>query len=321
MLLKKSLTVAATVAASALALAPPASAEVEIRTDLKPGDLVADGTIGAVVPPPGQFVRAAAARVDGPPEILMVATQADGTVVSSDLQDGTPYDTADALVDMAVRHPGECEEEYFHRWRDWEGRNVRNYKWKTIMNWWFRAGSTPSYVDRDSARDDVRRAVRNVVTTRNNCGMTDQVSATQDFQGDTTSSVNIKSGGNGWWYCQENDGKSVVDFGPGQEGVTLKSCTWGHDDGGAYLAIDEADTRMNTHRSWYAAAMPLDCVRPFGRYSIEAMMTRAFTYTYGLEYVWYRSPSLTMYADGDEQCEEATKTLARGDVLGLRSLY
>lgn len=321
MLLKKSLTVAATVAVSALALAPSAPAQVQIRTDLKPGDRVADGAIGAVVPPPGEFVRAAAARVDGPPETLLVMTESDGSVL---VDARTAQSPVNDLVDEAWGTPSECEDGYYLRWA---GADGRHWKWKTTMNWWFRAVSTPSDVDRDAAREEVRSAVRNVVTTRNDCGMTDQVSASQDFQGDTTAGTNI------WWndpqdWCGANDGKNVVGFGYLGERTAAFTCAWGHDDGSALLTIDNADTRLATSwdHQWYAGERPLICAYPYWqRHSVEAVMTSAFGFTYGLEYIWPGQAdgkdhrNLTMSGGGP--CDESPTTLAKGDILGLRSLY
>jgi hypothetical protein len=317
--LQKSLTVAATVAASALALAPSASADVQIRTDLQPGDLVTAGSIGAVVPPPGQFVHAAAAGTAGrPPQTLMVSTRSDGAVAVGDA--GTQSVASD-LFDEVWGTPHECEDRFYLRWR--ENFSQKLAKWKTTMNWWFRAVTTPSDVDRTAAREDVKRAIRNVVTARNNCGMADQISATHTFQGDTTAYTDIAYS-DPHDYCDHSDGKSVVAFGWLGTGSAALTCIWGHDDGGTYYTIDSSDTRMNTNYDYryYAGARPIPCVYPFSRLSVEALMTSAFASAHGLEYIWPgvgKHDNLTMW--GADFCDEETVTLGKGDILGLQTMY
>lgn len=282
-----------------------------------------------MVPPPGEGVRAAALGVDGVAQTLTVTTAPDGTVRISDLgaEAAAPPDVAPAedyvkrVNEFVDGGPAECDDDFYHFWQNAVGGE--GWKWKKTMLWWFRAGSTPDYIDRDAARADVHRAARNVVTTRNNCGMADAVSASQDFQGDTVATVNIYWDGR-WDTCGANDGKSVVAFGALGTKTSSMTCTWYRDDGTAYNSIEEADTRFNTNWNfrWYAGETPFPCDYQYTTppRSIEASKTASFAFAYGLDYIHNEDhPHLTMSGTGT--CSTAKATLGKGDILGLRALY
>lgn len=322
--LKKTAAAGSTVLASALALAAPASADVQIRPDLRPGDVVRDGDVGAVVPQPGRSVRAIAVGADGRTETFGVTTRRDGTAVLSDL--GVTFapsggaDAAEGPADLITTPPGECEDGAYRRQLGFDGRP---YKWKTTFNWWYRAVSTPSDVDTGAAREDVRRGVRNMVTSRNDCGMADEVSATQNFQGDTTTYPNFVFTGE-HYLCGAPDGKNVVAFGPLHTNSIGATCVYGHDDGGAAYVIDEADSRLNKESyQWYAGTRPTLCAYPYAqRLNAEATMTMLAGYTYGLDAVNDdEHPNLTMSGASNGYCQESESTLGKGDVWGMRSLY
>lgn len=318
MSLRKIATVGSTVVASALALAASASADVQIRTDLKPGDVVHDHGVGAVVPPPGHAVFAEALLASGDAETLTVLTERDGTVVLT----GAGSEAVEPLPELPAifpeSTPRECDDGAYRRsaWTFSDG--TRKFgKWKSIMNWWYNPAGTPADVDRTRGREAVRRAVRNVVTGRNDCGMADQVSASQDYQADTTTAPNFAAGE---YACAAPDGKNVVGWGKlYREGVLAATCAWAREDGQTYLTIHESDVKISTDFTWYADR-PTVCVD--GRYGIEPVMTHEFGHSYGLGHVEEEThPNLTMSTHLNGPCQDAEVTLGKGDVWGLQSLY
>ncbi|HEV3002632.1 MAG TPA: hypothetical protein VGW75_17985 [Solirubrobacteraceae bacterium] len=308
---------ASAAAALVLALATTASADVQVRRDLRPGDVVRTNGTALVVPAPGQFVTMQALLSDGT-QTVTAETQRDGTVTLS--EGGTEPDPI-----LGPETPDEpplgraipaCDDGAYARrafsWSSW-----KYIKWKSTFHWRFRASTTPGNVSVDNARDALRRAVWNIVDADNDCGLLDYVSATQYFDGDKPTSANISTDG---LSCTTGDGISVVAFGRADDGRFATTCLWGTDDGGTYGRITSSDTRLNSDRySWYG-------LRPSGcqsRYSIEAVMTHAFGHTFGLANV---SPEadhgwLTMSGTINGACQESESTLGLGDVRGLQTLY
>lgn len=299
-----------------LALATTASASVEVREDLRPGDLVHRQGVGLVVPEPGTFVTMHALLTDGA-QTVTAQTRSDGTVVISEA--GSPAepilgpDTPDEPP-LGRATPSCDDPAYIRTAREWA--NWKHVKWKSTFQWWFRASTTPSYMYADNTRDAVRRAVANIVGAHNDCDLEDYVSATQDFRGDTTTTPNISVDGRS---CATGDGVSVVSFGYVDDSRLATTCLWGYDDGGALGRITSSDTRLNNTRRWYAIK-PADCS---GRWSVEAVMTHAFGHTFGLGNVGPESDHgwLTMSPSINGACQHSETTLGLGDVRGLQALY
>lgn len=310
---RKTVTVGSTVLMSALALTASASADVKLRTDLGPGDVVRDHGVAVVVPPPGHAVQTEATLVSGGAETLTALTERDGTVVLSGVgSEAMPALAAEVLPQVP---PAECDDGAYHRsmWTYSDGSRKLG-KWKSLFRWWFNPTAVPADVDRVRAREATRRAVRNVVGARNDCGMADQVTATQDYLGDATTAPNITSDS-----CAAGDGKNVVGYGKlALEGALAVECSWGRDDGTSYVAVVESDVKMNTAYRWYAD-LPAVCL---DRYSIEGVMTHEFGHTFQLAHVDEAGHgNLTMSTSVNATCRHDEATLGKGDVWGLQALY
>lgn len=311
---KRNATVASAVVVSVLALAGSASASVQLRTDLAPGDVVRDHGVGVVVPPPGHAVQTEATLVSGGAQTLTALTERDGTVVLTGVgSEATPAVLPELLPQGP---PAECDDGAYHRTQWTYSDGSRKFgKWKSMFRWWFNPTAVPADLDRVRAREATRRAVRNVVGARNDCGMADQVSATQDYLGDTTTAPNITTDS-----CGPADGKNVVGFGKlTLDGAVAVECSWGRDDGTSYVAVTESDAKMNTAYRWYAD-LPAICLDD--RYSIEGVMTHEFGHTFQLGHVDEANHgNLTMSTNVNATCRHDEATLGKGDVWGLQSLY
>lgn len=347
--LKSTWTATAAVVVTALAFAAPSHAAegIEVRPDLAPGDLVQDGAVSLIVPPAGTFAWVdadAASEVDAGDahtESLGALTQADGTVILADV--GQDVDSAgsvaspssplqvDPLVDAlgpdaagnetaaASSSPAACDDGAYKlaKWTFSDG-SIRPYKWKSTYNWLFKAGSVPSGVSTSNARDAVQRAAANIGGSQNNCGLADEVSATQSFAGDTTTGTDINATGTICQSYQDKDGKSVVAYGTLPAKWLAVACTWGTWDG-AVAKATQGDVKMNKSTySWYGIK-PSNCST---RWSTEGVMTHEFGHTFGLGHVTEADHgNLTMSKAINGACQESERSLGLGDVRGLRDLY
>lgn len=135
--------------------------------------------------------------------------------------------------------------------------------------------------------------------TRNSCGYKDQHNVASSYAGRTSVSVHTQA-----------DGRSVVDFGRLTRlcgnAVTL-ACTWTFN-----RPISESDQRYNSAFRWSTTGSA-------GTYDIESAAAHETGHTIGLGHAG-SSAFLTMYPQICSGCTRA-RTLARGDVRGLRAIY
>jgi hypothetical protein len=135
--------------------------------------------------------------------------------------------------------------------------------------------------------------------TRNSCGYKDQSNVASSFAGATSRSVHSQA-----------DGRNVVDFGRLADlcgsGATL-ACTWTFN-----RPITETDQRYNSAFRWSTTGRA-------GTYDIESAAAHETGHSIGLGHT-SASPFLTMYPQICAGCTRA-RTLARGDVRGLRAIY
>ncbi|HEV3000657.1 MAG TPA: hypothetical protein VGW75_07950 [Solirubrobacteraceae bacterium] len=303
-------------AAIALAIVPASTgwADVEVRTDLRPGALVREHGVGVVVPGPGQFVTSEALSEDGA-RMITAHTRQDGTVLVS-TAGGAADDDMTVMEPPLGRAIPACDDpaRTFMAWSWSHGKPVR---WRSNFRWWFRSSTTPTYMNVDYARAAISRAVQNIVSADNDCGWLDTVDATSDFGGDTTQfATNMATDG----LCVTPDGVSVVAFGTLPAGTYAGTCVWGIDEGDAYGRITSSDVRVNkASYTWYAVK-PSDCQT---RNSVEAVLTHEFGHTFGLGHVGPEDTHgwLTMSTQFNGPCQSSESTLGLGDLNGLFELY
>ena len=135
--------------------------------------------------------------------------------------------------------------------------------------------------------------------TRNSCGYKDQDNVASSYAGRTSVRVHTRA-----------DGRSVVDFG-GLTGLcgsaATLACTWTFN-----RPISESDQRYNSAFRWSTTGRA-------GTYDIESAAAHETGHSIGLGHV-SSSPFLTMNPQICAGCTRA-RTLARGDVRGMRAIY
>jgi hypothetical protein len=245
-----------------------------------------------IVPPPGHGVFAAALLARGGERSASVRTLRDGrVVVRSDSvkvgeEAGTPIDA--------------CTDENYA---------LNQSKWASTLAWRFRSRSTPKGLARRKVTRALRRAGGNIVTGKTDCGLPDQIYATQRYVGKTSTRPNIGSGSN----CLRADSKNVVGFGAIDPQALGLTCWWTIGGNTA-----EADMKLNAANYGWTTNVGSKCQ---DRWSVEAVATHEFGHAFGLDHV---SPVL----DANQTmsplvlpCQNSQATLGRGDILGLRAKY
>ena len=155
----------------------------------------------------------------------------------------------------------------------------------------------------------VKRSFKNVVNARNDCGLADNVSATQSYLGTTSRKPAITPAG----ACNSPDGVSVIGFAPLDGYFAGYTCIWWNGSN----QIIEMDMKLDPEQPW--ALSLASCQNEL---MMESLVTHEVGHAYGLGHVGENKHgrlTMSVYMDGNCQNQEAT--LGRGDVRGLESLY
>ncbi len=211
--------------------------------------------------------------------------------------------TAEAATEKtAAGSPGPCGD---------GATKLLGFKWAEPLAWSFQASSTPDANSVANVEAKLKAAAGNITSSRNSCGLADQVSAKHSYLGRTSRGTQIGADAS----CKgTGDGFNTVGFGALPDGVLGLACVWYDGEGHAV----EADIRFTKNRKWYAVK-PTTCS---GHNSIEAVATHEFGHVFGLGHVGEPGHgNQTMSPAINGSCQSSEATLGLGDVKGLRALY
>jgi hypothetical protein len=181
-------------------------------------------------------------------------------------------------------------------------------RWMSPLRWRFRQSSVPAGLNRADVLAIIKKSFRNVVNARNDCGLADRVSATQQYLGTTSRRPNVTRAGG----CGTNDGYNTVGFGPLDGYYSGYTCIWwiGNE-------VIEADMKLDTDTAW--ALTMASCNAEL---MMEALVTHEVGHAYNLGHVAENNHGrLTMSVYIDQLCGNQEATLGLGDVRGLESMY
>ena len=265
-----------------------------------------DDGVGVTVPPPGTGVTASAMTATGE-EDLTVLTGEDGTVrVIRDPE--VSHSEQASQASGAVRGANPCPN-CPKACRD-GAYALLSYKVSSTFQWFYNRESSPSSVSADNAQSEIVQAFNNLANQKNNCSLSDQVSATHKFMGDTTATTNITPN----FQCQQNDGQSTVAF-DNLNGPAV-TCAWYSTSSGR--PVTNADVRIDEDMSWTIWPGLIICNR---QWDVQGMVTHEAGHVFGLSHVSPSHGNLTMSTYGLPDCSKAYRTWGKGDVRGLRALY
>ncbi|MDH3037321.1 matrixin family metalloprotease [Streptomyces sp. TRM75561] len=295
-----------------------------------------DGT-GVTVPEPGMTVSVDMLTADGEAHGFTLEVGTDGKV-AYDLGDGVvdtstdgydrpgssnpdpasdipaepdtvvdPADTAEgtevADVDAAAA-PSACSDGAY---------STADRKEYGTYNWYVGDGGMPGGLSRTDAKWAFMDAINNITDSYNNCGYGDTVGAKQNYLSTTSREASVNSKGQ----CTGRDDLSVWDAGDLKSSAVATTCTYTWSMPGVKNDLREADVRFNTHDYDFTNKPTSSCSN---KYDIRSVGTHEAGHIFGLGHVGSGHSNLTMYTNSFT-CKTIARTLGKGDVLALRSIY
>lgn len=180
-------------------------------------------------------------------------------------------------------------------------------------NWYIGDGGMPAGLSRENAKWAFYDAIDNITGSYNDCGYGDSVGAKANFLSETSreASVNTSS------YCTGMDGLSVWDAGNIKDSALATTCSYTWSMPGVKNDLREADVRFNTYDSDFTNRPTSSC---HNKYDLRSIGTHEAGHIFGLGHVGSGHNNLTMYTNS-EPCNKKGRTLGKGDILALRSIY
>lgn len=292
--------------ANATACALPAGALTP--ADLPAGSsVVACGAVGRVIraagggvtiPEPGMAVGFEALTADGGGAGFQVEVAKDGTISYPESH------TVSAGTVTPMASPGACSDGAY---------NTNDLKEYGTYNWYIGDGGMPAALSRSNAQKAFADAINNITGSYDNCGYSDTVDAHSHYSGTTTYESDINNSGT----CTDRDKKSTWDAGDLASGTVAETCWWSWPEPGVKNDLREADTEYNTHDYNFTNNPGSGC---YNKYDVRSVGTHEAGHVFGMGHVGSGHSNLTMYTNSFT-CKTKARTLGKGDVLGLRSIY
>ena len=259
--------------------------------------VVADG-VGVELPEPGNGMAAFGVTTDGAEASLTVTTDEDGIVhVDVDGYAATTDTTATAAITR-------CTD---------TSRALMGAKWYTAPTFQINAAERrPSNVSASRWNSIVTTALTTLKSGRNSCGLAPIHAPGRVLTGSTADSQITTSN-----TCAAPNTTSSVDFGSLSGGMLGLTCVAfrAHD---GYDAIAASDIRIdNSSRSWVFT--PTGCTG--ARFDLLATTSHEMGHAFGLNHAAERGGNDLMMSPVITSCNASARTLGRGDLIGMVTLY
>lgn len=181
-------------------------------------------------------------------------------------------------------------------------------------NWYIGDGGLPAGLSKNDALWSFYETLDNITESNNNCGYSDQVGAHKaNFLDYTSYEADVNSSNQ----CTSRDGLSTWDAGNLASGTVAITCSWTWPTPGVKNDLREADVRFNTTDYDFTNKPTASCSN---KYDVRSVGTHEAGHVFGLKDICGAHDNLTMYGSSI-LCSTRARTLAKGDVLGLRSIY
>lgn len=263
--------------------------------------VVRDG-VGLTVPRPGEAAGTEALRADGTNAGFQIEVSRDGRISYPEPEEHRG--SAGTAAAVVAASPGACSDDAY---------STNDLKEYGTYNWYIGDGGMPGALSRDDARAAFADAINNITGSYNNCGYSDTVDAKSAYQGTTTYESDMSSTGS----CTDRDGKSTWDAGNLESGTVAQTCWWSTPTPGVKNDLVEADVRFNTTDYDFTNNPTSSCSN---KYDIRSVGTHEAGHVFGMGHVGSGHSELTMYTNSFT-CTTKARTLGKGDVAGLRSIY
>ncbi|SER32103.1 Matrixin [Streptomyces sp. yr375] len=269
------------------------------------GRLITHDGAGVTVPEPGTTVSVDALTADGSARDFTLAVAADGTVsYGHGHEEGHGEARTEALTGSRRDAPAPCADGAY---------STAGRKEYGTYEWFVGDGPLPGGLSRAEARRAFQDAVATITTSRNDCGYDDTVTAKARYLSTTGNEAGIDRAAR----CVRRDGLSVWDGGDLGTDAVATTCSWSRPVPGGPDELLEADVRFNTHDYAFTDHPSGGCTQA---YDIRSVATHEAGHVFGLGHSGAGHENLTMFANSFA-CSTDARSLGKGDVLGLRSLY
>lgn len=262
------------------------------------GRVVTEGGVGVTIPEPGTAVGVEALRADGRPAGLQVEVAPDGRI-------SFPVGAESTSSVAAASSPSACSDDAY---------STNDLKEYGTYDWYIGDGGMPAGLSRSDAQAAFAASIQNITRSDNNCGYSDTVDASASYQGTTTYESDMSSSGT----CTDRDEKSTWDAGDLDWGTVAQACWWAVPMPGMKNDLLEADVRFNTND--YNFTDNPGAASCNNQYDVRSVGTHEAGHVFGMGHVGSGHSELTMYTDSFT-CTAKARSLGKGDVLGLRSIY
>ncbi len=307
----------------------PDRGHLDARTMPAGTDVVRCGLVGAwydagevmlQVPAPGHGVRGHGIAAGGTPGNAAADVDAQLTVAPTGRLAAEPADrvsaprTAASPSIAAATAIAPCKDSAYTLWDE---------KWFSTVSWYVNFANRPSNINNADTAAALKRAMSNITGEKDSCGYADGVSLGASYKGSTSigSSVGQAKNANGVYVikCGTGDTYSVTSFGDIPSSFVAYTCDWVTYDADGPDSTISADIKYNVHDVGFTQYGGKSSCR--SKYDLESVATHEFGHLAGLGHVTGSTHrNLTMYPTV-YYCDIRNRTLARGDVLGLRQKY
>ena len=271
------------------------------------GRVIDDHGVRLVVPGRGEKIGGEAMLADGSTQVLEATRLSDGGLVLGQVGDeGTHAESAGGGT-VSTMGASDCQDDAYQ---------LSDYRETNNHVWYYKASTTPPGLSIGAVAQDLVDAFNAISSSRNECGLRDEVDALQQYGGGTSVGSGIDHTG----ACPaRGDGHYVVDFGNLPENMLARTCWRGLRTAQGWFEITEADVKIRKAAALFAGAVPPGCGG--ARYSIEAIVTHEAGHTFGLRHVAEtQHPDLTM-SERTPACSLSPASLGLGDIKALRAVY
>lgn len=294
------------------------------------GRLVTHGGAGLTVPEPGVKVSVESLTADGSTHGFTLAVAADGTVsYGYDARGADERGTGDRshgdakprasgkgkrpsgkrpsgnrLTGSRADAPAPCEDAAY---------SIADRKEYGTYEWFIGDGPQPGDLPRREVRQAFEEGITAIIRGRNACGLADTIGARARFLAATGREAGIDHMAR----CTDRDGMNVWDAGDLSSDSVATTCSWSRPVSRGPDRLIEADVRFNIHDYTFTDDPTGACE---DAYDIRSVATHEAGHVFGLGHVGSGHENLTMFPSSFA-CSTTARTLGRGDVLGLRSLY
>jgi hypothetical protein len=261
------------------------------------------------LPAPGESVMASSTSAPGAPEladIVIANNGAAGVAVRVDeewrgsapavQQERAQSQAATATSSAATAATTKCTS------TAWKPAGSPGYRWPATVQWYYNeTGQKSTY-----AKDALRKAATTWTGNISACSRTVTSTASNSYLRLAKQAPNFTASGG----CASSNGYNVMGWGKLPSGTLGVTCVWYDGDGNAR----EADQRYATGFQWSSTAT---CSG--SRFDTQAVATHEWGHLYGLGHVDSGTGQVMKPSGG--YCDLGGRTLGRGDMTGISTLY